>query len=633
MLSIWRGIGTVAVAGLALALAAGVSAGASTGDAVLNEVLANPAGTDTGYEYFEVRGVPGSTLQNTYLLFVDGNGNKAGSVEVAISLGGQTLGSNGLLFITSSSNPLGVMSPTTVLATSTLSSPGGSLQNATATTLLVRSTVPIVAGTDLDADNNGTLEGLPAGALVLDAVGWSDGGSSDRVYGPVLTQVSSNPDAATRFRHDLTRNSAAAWYCGAVWNPGHNDPSSTQYDPANVSTNAPGGGRLTPGTPNAPGSNRAPTATADRYRVDYGSQLSVGSTAGVLANDVDADGDVLAAVLVSPPRYGQLSLHPDGSFVYKHTGAGLTDSFTYRATDCEDVSSIQTVTLFIGPDVLSVEASPYLIIGGLQSMVVRVNLDGPAPPGGLLVSLQNTNPALNCPTELLVPEGETAGEVTADGDVVPLRVYGRVYATRGGASPYRSVSVRPVLPRTLTISQNPTLGGNTVVGTATLEAPATAGGVLLTLVSSDPRVTFDTPSVRVPEGETEASFNLHTELTNADYKALVEARYGGQSAKRTLHVRANGVSEFTIAPDSVPGGTAAVGTVVLHLPAPPGGRLVSFVSSNSLRARVQPSSLTILEGQTTATVNVVTFAGPPTGVTITARALTESRSAGINLTP
>ena len=38
---------------------------------------------------------------------------------------------------------------------------------------------------------------------------------------------------------------------------------------------------------------------------------------GVLANDTDADGDALAALLVSGPAHGSLTLNADGSFTYQ----------------------------------------------------------------------------------------------------------------------------------------------------------------------------------------------------------------------------------------------------------------------------------------------------------------------------
>lgn len=625
-----RGILAAAAVGIAASLVG--SAKAAPGDPVLNEILVNPARSDRGKEYFEIRGVPLTQLSNLHILFVNGNHPFQGKVSVAISLDGQTLGSNGLLLITADPNPYSVPPETTVMVSSALNHCGGALQDGTSTTLLVRSSLPINVGDDLDTNNDGILD-LPSGAELLDAIGWSDGAWKDKVYGPVLTQPRSTPDAATRFRHDLTPLSGPAWYNGDMKQSRSANPTGLLYDATRASTNQPAGAYITPGGHNYPDTNSAPVAWDDFYTVDFGATLNIPAP-GILANDDDADSDPLLAVLVSAPLHGTLIMSPSGAFTYIHDGSGnRTDSFSYRATDSSSVSNIATVHINVGPDVLSVEANPYLIIGGLETMTVRVNLDGPAPAGGALVSLTNTNAALHAPASITIPEGETFAEFTAWGDVVSMRAYGRIYATRGYANPWVSVSVRPVLPRTLEFSQNPTLGGTTVVGTAILEAPATAGGVLLTLVGGDPRITFDAPTVLVPEGETQVSFNVHTQLTNEDYKPLVEAQYGGQSAKRTLHVRANGVKSFTIDPSSVTGGTGAIGTVELHLPAPAGGRLVTFTSSHSTRARAVVSSITIPAGQTTANVNIVTFGGPAVDVSITARALTESKTAVISVTP
>src|SRR5207249_9593516 len=62
--------------------------------------------------------------------------------------------------------------------------------------------------------------------------------------------------------------------------------------------------------------NDAPVAAHDdRYTTPEATQLTV-SAPGVLANDSDADGDTLNAVLVSGPRHGTLTLNADGSLTY-----------------------------------------------------------------------------------------------------------------------------------------------------------------------------------------------------------------------------------------------------------------------------------------------------------------------------
>ena len=62
-------------------------------------------------------------------------------------------------------------------------------------------------------------------------------------------------------------------------------------------------------------SAHAPVAHDDAYEAHVGESLGVGA-AGVLGNDIDADGSPLTATLVSAPKNGSLNLSGDGSFLY-----------------------------------------------------------------------------------------------------------------------------------------------------------------------------------------------------------------------------------------------------------------------------------------------------------------------------
>ena len=69
---------------------------------------------------------------------------------------------------------------------------------------------------------------------------------------------------------------------------------------------------------------------------------------GVLANDTDADGNPLTAVLVSGPSHGTLVLNANGSFTYTPAfGYRGLDSFTYKASDGTAYSNVATVSLTI----------------------------------------------------------------------------------------------------------------------------------------------------------------------------------------------------------------------------------------------------------------------------------------------
>jgi VCBS repeat-containing protein len=95
--------------------------------------------------------------------------------------------------------------------------------------------------------------------------------------------------------------------------------------------------------------NDRPRASEDTYTIDEDTALNVDGP-GVLANDSDVDGDSLKAVpdpdISCCPRYGSVTLNPDGSFVYTpNPGFNGTDTFYYRADDGSPNSDAALVTI------------------------------------------------------------------------------------------------------------------------------------------------------------------------------------------------------------------------------------------------------------------------------------------------
>ncbi|MCL4203176.1 MAG: tandem-95 repeat protein [Pirellulaceae bacterium] len=77
-----------------------------------------------------------------------------------------------------------------------------------------------------------------------------------------------------------------------------------------------------------------PIAVDDRYSVLRDGTLTVSAAQGVLANDVELDGQSMVAILQQGPLHGSLTLNPDGSFTYTpNAGFGGADQFTYVASD------------------------------------------------------------------------------------------------------------------------------------------------------------------------------------------------------------------------------------------------------------------------------------------------------------
>jgi VCBS repeat-containing protein len=95
--------------------------------------------------------------------------------------------------------------------------------------------------------------------------------------------------------------------------------------------------------------NNSPIAADDFYDVDEDGSLAV-AAAGVLANDSDADGDSLSAILVSGPAHGTLLLDANGSFTYTpNANFNGLDNFSYQAGDGIATSAAATVTINVAP--------------------------------------------------------------------------------------------------------------------------------------------------------------------------------------------------------------------------------------------------------------------------------------------
>lgn len=92
-----------------------------------------------------------------------------------------------------------------------------------------------------------------------------------------------------------------------------------------------------------------PVAEDDQYVAQAGGHLSVDWEVGVLANDMDPDGDPLTAVLVADPASGAVvNLFDDGSFEYEPPALfqGI-DTFTYQAFDGSSRSNVATVEITV----------------------------------------------------------------------------------------------------------------------------------------------------------------------------------------------------------------------------------------------------------------------------------------------
>ncbi|MFC1758352.1 Ig-like domain-containing protein, partial [Planctomycetota bacterium] len=129
--------------------------------------------------------------------------------------------------------------------------------------------------------------------------------------------------------------------------------------------------------------NDRPTASPESYTVGIDTPLSVNTVDGILANDVDVDGDSITALLIDDVSNGTLTLNEDGSFDYTpSSGFSGEETFTYIATDQTRDSSVTTVTITVG-------TTEYVAVDNLYELREDGELNIPVRFGVLVMDLNS----------------------------------------------------------------------------------------------------------------------------------------------------------------------------------------------------------------------------------------------------
>jgi uncharacterized protein (TIGR03790 family) len=180
--------------------------------------------------------------------------------------------------------------------------------------------------------------------------------------------------------------------------------------------------------------------------------------------------------------------------------------------------------------------SPSVLGGGPVTAAVVLNNNAPA--GGTTVSLTSSDPSVvPVPSSVTIPEGSYQFVFTLPTDPTSANTSVTIKASFDGTTVSGSITATQVIA-SLTVSPKSIVGGNTAHGTVTQTGPAYAGGIVVSLTSSDPSIAVVPNSVTVPAGATNVIFDITTSPVSSSTPVVITASSGASMKSFTITVTA-----------------------------------------------------------------------------------------------
>ena len=317
------------------------------------------------------------------------------------------------------------------------------------------------------------------------------------------------------------------------------------------------------------------------------------------------------------------------SFNINTVGVSAVTPVTVTATVA---GSTQTATLTITPSALqSLTIATSTLVGG-NSTTATLSLNGPAGPGGSLISLSTTSTAASVPASVIVAQGATSVTFPVSTSGEAATVSATIIATLGSVTESQALTVTPAVLSGLVVSPTSLYGGTPATGTVNLNGAAPPGGITVNLSAT----SVSTPtSVVIPAGSASATFPITTKAVTTPTTAVIKASSGQQSFTANLGVLPAQLVGVSVSPASVIGGAKPLptGTVTFSGLAPAAGEVVQLSSSNTKVATV-PSTVKVPSNANSATFQVTSKAVSTTQTaTITATYGGVSHQATLTVTP
>jgi hypothetical protein len=298
-----------------------------------------------------------------------------------------------------------------------------------------------------------------------------------------------------------------------------------------------------------------------------------------------------------------------------------------------------------GPTPSNVSVLPGSVTGGTPATGI-VALNQPAPPGGTVVALSSTHPAIaSIPATVTVTAGSRTATFAVATAAPKTEIDVGITARAGGSSWNRPFHVRPAnrLPKltSMTISPSAVAGGANSGGTLTFSGPIPFGtwpalpDAVVRFSSSDPDAAALFPGDDyVIAGSTNHAFRIYTRGLPAPRNVTLTAYFDGSALSGVLSVGAvTGVtvSSLTANVTTLRGGEGGVATITLGAAAP--APLLLTLSTNHPELFLSlPANVTVFTGSTSASFAFVTNKSAATSTPVSLSAAYGASAANLVLT-
>ena len=163
-------------------------------------------------------------------------------------------------------------------------------------------------------------------------------------------------------------------------------------------------------------------------------------------------------------------------------------STSYSVTASVGTSTSSNTFKVIPPTLKSFGVSPNSVVGSVNAQG-SVSLNGPAPKGGIKVTLKSSSKSATVPATALMTEGNSDVQFTVSTSPVTVTTSSKITASLGASSMTVSLGLQKIALSSFTISPTTVQGGASAVSTIQLNGLAPTGGFTVKLSSDKPFVT------------------------------------------------------------------------------------------------------------------------------------------------